>query len=224
MSSRRNWDSPTPSLNSECAHPHEPRGGGGGAHSPAGKVLGESQFGRLEKSLALCLLCGEHCLLCGDTIRHQCLGFVFLLSLPAALLFHLSWCTNRIVWPGPRNSKRLSVTYGSFQADSQTLMYQMYQVVTVSVSIPPPLATIPLPLSKASSHNQLFSPVCSTRGPVTMWVQIALHLCSKGGIPVNTEDSTLTLRCILTFANIVFTCHLWWLSQLVWLSAGTTSN
>jgi hypothetical protein len=31
---------------------------GGGAHSPAGKGLGESQFRRLEKSLALCLLCG----------------------------------------------------------------------------------------------------------------------------------------------------------------------
>jgi hypothetical protein len=30
---------------------------GGGAHSPAGKGLGESQFWLLEKSLALCLLC-----------------------------------------------------------------------------------------------------------------------------------------------------------------------
>jgi hypothetical protein len=29
---------------------------GGGAHSPAGEGLGESQFRRLEKSLALCLL------------------------------------------------------------------------------------------------------------------------------------------------------------------------
>jgi hypothetical protein len=29
----------------------------GGAHSPAGEGLGESQFRRLEKSLALCLLC-----------------------------------------------------------------------------------------------------------------------------------------------------------------------
>jgi len=28
-----------------------------GAHSPAGEGLGESQFRRLEKSLALCLLC-----------------------------------------------------------------------------------------------------------------------------------------------------------------------
>jgi hypothetical protein len=30
----------------------------GGAHSPASEGLGESQFRRLEKSLALCLLCG----------------------------------------------------------------------------------------------------------------------------------------------------------------------
>jgi hypothetical protein len=31
---------------------------GGGAHSPAAKGVGESQFQRLEKRLALCLLCG----------------------------------------------------------------------------------------------------------------------------------------------------------------------
>jgi hypothetical protein len=31
---------------------------GMGVHSPAGEGLGEPQFGRLEKSLALCLLCG----------------------------------------------------------------------------------------------------------------------------------------------------------------------
>jgi hypothetical protein len=30
---------------------------GGGAHSPAAKGVGESQFQRLEKRLALCLLC-----------------------------------------------------------------------------------------------------------------------------------------------------------------------
>jgi hypothetical protein len=30
----------------------------GGAHSPAAKGVGESQFQRLEKRLALCLLCG----------------------------------------------------------------------------------------------------------------------------------------------------------------------
>jgi hypothetical protein len=35
--------------------PPEPKVGGGGAHSPAGEGLGESQFRRLEKkSLALC--------------------------------------------------------------------------------------------------------------------------------------------------------------------------
>ncbi len=36
-----------------------PRNQGGEALSPAGKGLGESQFRRLEKSLALCLLCGK---------------------------------------------------------------------------------------------------------------------------------------------------------------------
>jgi hypothetical protein len=58
MSHRRNWDSPTPSLASECAPP--PGTKGGGAHSPAGEGLGESQFRRLEKSLALYLLCGAY--------------------------------------------------------------------------------------------------------------------------------------------------------------------
>jgi hypothetical protein len=32
--------------------------GGGRAHSPAGEGAGQSQVGRLEKSVALCLLCG----------------------------------------------------------------------------------------------------------------------------------------------------------------------
>ncbi len=45
MSPRRNWDSPTPSLASECAPPH-----GTLAHSPAGEGLGESLFRRLEKN------------------------------------------------------------------------------------------------------------------------------------------------------------------------------
>jgi hypothetical protein len=49
MSPRRNWDSPTPSLASECA---PPPGTKGGAHSPAGEGLGESQFRRLEKKLS----------------------------------------------------------------------------------------------------------------------------------------------------------------------------
>jgi hypothetical protein len=50
MSPRRNWDSPTPSLASECAAPHP--GTKGGAHSPMGEGLGESQFRRLEKKLS----------------------------------------------------------------------------------------------------------------------------------------------------------------------------
>jgi hypothetical protein len=49
MSPRWNWDSPTPSLASECAPP--PGTKGGGALSPAGEGLGESQFRRLEKKL-----------------------------------------------------------------------------------------------------------------------------------------------------------------------------
>jgi hypothetical protein len=56
MSPCWNWDSPTPLAASECALPPGPKGGG--AHSPAAKGLGESQFQRLEKRLALCLLCG----------------------------------------------------------------------------------------------------------------------------------------------------------------------
>ncbi len=56
MSSRWNWDSPTPLAASECALPPVPKGGG--AHSPAAKGVGESQLQRLEKRLALCLLCG----------------------------------------------------------------------------------------------------------------------------------------------------------------------
>ena len=56
MSPRWNWDSPTPLAASECALHPGPKGGG--AHSPAAKGVGESQFQRLEKRLALCLLCG----------------------------------------------------------------------------------------------------------------------------------------------------------------------
>ena len=50
MSPRRNWDSPTPFLASECAPP--PGTKGGEAHSPAGEGLGKSQFPRLEKKLS----------------------------------------------------------------------------------------------------------------------------------------------------------------------------
>jgi hypothetical protein len=57
---------PNPSLASECAPPSPQNRGRGGAHSPAGEGLGESQCvlgpnsddGR--KSLALCLLCAVH--------------------------------------------------------------------------------------------------------------------------------------------------------------------
>ena len=44
MSPRWNWDSPTPLAASECALPPGPKGGG--AHSPAAKGVGESQFQR----------------------------------------------------------------------------------------------------------------------------------------------------------------------------------
>jgi hypothetical protein len=40
---------PIPSPRSECALPPEPKGG---AHSPAGEGLGESQFQRREKKLS----------------------------------------------------------------------------------------------------------------------------------------------------------------------------
>jgi hypothetical protein len=69
MSPRRNWDSPNPSLASECALQ---TGGAhslewGGAHSPAGEGLGESQFRRLEKKLS-----NMHCLLCGNYQIAKC--------------------------------------------------------------------------------------------------------------------------------------------------------
>ncbi len=54
-----------PSLDLGLSHPFSckrvcppPGPKGGGAHSPAAKGVGESQFQRLEKRLALCLLCG----------------------------------------------------------------------------------------------------------------------------------------------------------------------
>ncbi len=46
---------PPPLSPASMPLPPEPKGGGG--HSPAGEGLGKSQFRRLEKSLALCLLC-----------------------------------------------------------------------------------------------------------------------------------------------------------------------
>ncbi len=56
MSPRWNWDSPTPLAASECALPPGPKGGG--AHAPAAPGGGVPKFQRLEKRLALCLLCG----------------------------------------------------------------------------------------------------------------------------------------------------------------------
>ncbi len=50
MSPRRNWDSPNPSPASESDLPPGPKGGG--AHSPAAKGVGESQFRRLKKKLS----------------------------------------------------------------------------------------------------------------------------------------------------------------------------
>jgi hypothetical protein len=57
LSSRPNWDPHLPSPARECVtHPRTKRGMG---HSPAGEgVRGGPQFELLEKSLALCLLCG----------------------------------------------------------------------------------------------------------------------------------------------------------------------
>jgi len=54
MSPRRNWDSPNPSLASECAPPPQNRRGRGGAHSPAGEGLGEtnSKIRRRKKKLS----------------------------------------------------------------------------------------------------------------------------------------------------------------------------
>jgi hypothetical protein len=55
LSSRRNWDPPSPPLpQASVSPPPEPKGGGGGHTRIRAR---ESQFGRLEKSLALCLPC-----------------------------------------------------------------------------------------------------------------------------------------------------------------------
>ncbi len=68
MSPRRNWDSPTPSLASECAPPHYTKGGG--THTPAGEGLGESQFRRLEKRLStLPTLCSSLSVHLTETVK-----------------------------------------------------------------------------------------------------------------------------------------------------------
>ncbi len=48
-----------PPLQPQVSVPSPPDLRVGGAHSPAAKGVGESQFQRLEKRLALCLLCGQ---------------------------------------------------------------------------------------------------------------------------------------------------------------------
>ncbi len=55
MSPRRNWDSPTPSLVSECASPPGIKGGGHTRMRVRG--WGSPNFNDWRKSLALCLLC-----------------------------------------------------------------------------------------------------------------------------------------------------------------------
>ena len=52
MSPRRNWDSPNPSLASDCAL-SSPPDQGWGANSPASKWVVEPQFRRLEKRLSI---------------------------------------------------------------------------------------------------------------------------------------------------------------------------
>ncbi len=87
FSSRRNWDSPNPSPAGECAPlalvPE------GGAHSLARVRLGESQFRRLEKSLALCLLCG--CDIYRKTDIHCRTLFICVLYLWSQLQYLLGW-------------------------------------------------------------------------------------------------------------------------------------
>ncbi len=91
MSPRWNWDSPTPLAASECVLPTGPKGGG--AHSPAAKGVGESQFQRLEKRVALCLLCGDRYCPSSRYIRITKwptldLNFVFLFSFSKALFYY----------------------------------------------------------------------------------------------------------------------------------------
>jgi hypothetical protein len=57
MSPRRNWDSPNPSLASECAPP--PTTGGWGHTRQGVRGWGSPNTDVLRKSLALCLLCGH---------------------------------------------------------------------------------------------------------------------------------------------------------------------
>jgi hypothetical protein len=74
MSPRRNWDSPTPSLTSECTLLPEPKGGGGVHTCKGGEVGGVGTDGRtdgrLEKIIAICLLCASRPRNIKDTEEH----------------------------------------------------------------------------------------------------------------------------------------------------------
>jgi hypothetical protein len=79
MFPRRKWDSPNPSLASECALP--PRTGGRGAHSVRGRGSPNSDDWR--KSLAHCLLCGTACrYLSGAPCSQQAVRSPMLRQLP----------------------------------------------------------------------------------------------------------------------------------------------
>ncbi len=71
LSPRRNW--PPPPLPPASLYPPPPMSQKRGVtHSPAGEGMGESQFRRLEKSLALCLLCTS-----AHTGRQNTVGYFF---------------------------------------------------------------------------------------------------------------------------------------------------
>jgi hypothetical protein len=93
MSLRWNWDSPSPLAASECALPPVPKGGG--AHSPAAKGVGESQFQRLEKRLALCLLCVSPYLY----INVRSSGINSKESMPAHEVWRGAGMSNKVVVP-----------------------------------------------------------------------------------------------------------------------------
>ncbi len=57
MSPPRNWESPNPSLASDCAIPPEPGGGGGHTRRLRVRGWGSPNSDEQRKSLALCLLC-----------------------------------------------------------------------------------------------------------------------------------------------------------------------
>ncbi len=109
-SPRWHWDSPTPLAASECALPRGPKGGG--AHSPAAKGVGESQFQRLEKRLALCLLCGI-------TIQHKKMTFIVGCGLCSHVFVGLCDACKYVQEPyisPERSSTHFAFLSGSFRA------------------------------------------------------------------------------------------------------------